>query len=186
MLERSASLKESARARARDAMRSRRYTATLLGLLGFFSRAPWKVSDDEGAAERERPLLEFAAAVLDDRHRKVAKHAGKLSALGAEQLHALRIRVKKLRYAAEFFGSLYAKKDVRDYLTALTGLQALLGALNDVATADRLTQTMRDANAEIQPEGVGLLRGWCAARAQADRKKLTKAWSKFEACDTFW
>jgi CHAD domain-containing protein len=185
LLERSAVLRHRARISARDALRSRRYTATLLGLLGFFLRAPWLLSQDDGAAARERPLMDFAAEVLHDRHRKVVKHADALRVLDAEQMHALRIRVKKLRYAAEFFGSLYAKKAVREYVAALSGLQSLLGTLNDAATAERLTQTMR-GDRDMPLEGAGLLRGWCAARAQADRKKLSKAWSKFEACESFW
>jgi inorganic triphosphatase YgiF len=186
LMERCVDLQAAARRGARDAVASKRYTATLLGLLGFFLRAPWQVAEDIGAAERARPLVEFAGAVLDDRHRKVVKHGAAVAKLDAAQLHALRIRVKKLRYAAEFFATLYPRKDVRPYVDALSDLQELLGTLNDAATADRIARALRDEGDTGQVEGLGLLRGWCAARGQVSRKQLGKAWARFEKCARFW
>ena len=75
---------------------------------------------------------------------------------------------------------------MRDYVRALSGLQELLGTLNDAATADRIARALREDGKPDQLEGLGLLRGWSAARAQTSRKQLTKAWSKFEECEVFW
>ncbi len=185
LMERCLDLSNAARRTARDALDSKRYTVLLLEFGGIFLRAPWSVSEDEGAAERSRALIDFAGAVLDERHRKVVKQADELRTLDDAQLHKLRIRIKKLRYAAEFFSSLYAKKAVREYVASLTRMQELLGSLNDAATADRIARALRDSDGE-HLEGLGLLRGWCAARAQANRKRLPKAWARFEQCDTFW
>ena len=186
LLERCANLHAAARMSAQEAVASKRYTQVLLNLIGVFLRAPWTVSADDAASERERPLIEFASAVLDERHRKVVKRADAVSQLDTAQLHALRIAIKKLRYAAEFFSALYAKKDVREYVAALSELQELLGALNDAATADTIARALRDEGHADQLEGLGLLRGWCAARAQVSRKQLEKAWSRFEKSGKFW
>jgi len=186
LMERCIDLRSAARTAARMAVAARRYTALLLELTGVFLRAPWSVGADDSAPERERPLIEFAGAVLNERHRKVMKQSGQLDQLDATQLHRLRIRIKKLRYAAEFFATLYSRKAVRDYVRALSGLQELLGTLNDAATADRIARALREDGKPDQLEGLGLLRGWSAARAQTSRKQLTKAWSKFEECEVFW
>ena len=50
----------------------------------------------------------------------------------------MRIALKKLRYATEFFAALYPKKRTKPHLAALKELQDGLGHLNDVAVAERL------------------------------------------------
>jgi triphosphatase len=185
LMERCVGLRAGARRSAREAIAAKRYTLLLLELGGKFLRAPWLVSEDAGASQRALPLLEFAAGVLADRHRKVIKQEG-LKELDAARLHRLRIRIKKLRYAAEFFSTLYDKKAVRDYVEKLTGLQELLGMMNDAATADRIARALRDDGGGEQIEGLGLLRGWCAARAHDSRTRLSKAWKRLEASEVFW
>jgi CHAD domain-containing protein len=115
---------------------------------------------------------------------KTGKNIGELDAPG---LHALRIEIKKLRYAAEFFSALYEKKDVREYLIALTGLQELLGGLNDAATVERLLEPLRRGeSAGERGEAVGLLRGWTAAGTRARLDRLPKAWDEFRDRGVFW
>mgnify|MGYP003693557071 CR=1 FL=1 len=92
------------------------------------------------------------------------KSGHRLAELDPVGLHALRIEIKKPRYAAEFFSALYEKKDVREYLNALAALQELLGGLNDAATVERLLEPLRETEGSGRRlEGVGLLRGWTAA-----------------------
>jgi len=186
LIERCTGLRTAGRRAAQEAVASKRYTVLLLELGGVFLRAPWTVLADESTAERDRPLLDFASSVLEQRHRKVVKRGGGLAELDDAQLHLLRIRIKKLRYATEFFSTLYDRKDVRDYVAALTQMQELLGTLNDVATADRIARALRDDGKGTDLEGLGLLRGWCAARAQDSRTRLPKAWKRFERCKKFW
>lgn len=91
---------------------------------------------------RQMPLRRFAAAALDRRLRQVRRHGHHLPDLPDEARHALRKDAKKLRYAAEFFGSLYAagsaKKRRRRFLAALEPLQDHLGRLNDQAVEQAL------------------------------------------------
>ncbi len=52
--------------------------------------------------------------------------------------HKLRIAVKKVRYAAEFFESLFGRRGgYRKCLKALERLQEVLGRLNDIQTQRR-------------------------------------------------
>jgi CHAD domain-containing protein len=188
LIEQTAALRASADQGARVAVASARYTALLLDLVGTLYRQPWSTLTDEAAAgERERPLTEFAASVLTRHHRKVVKAGRDHAELDAAALHALRIQIKKLRYAAEFFCTLFESKTVRTYTTALAGLQELLGGLNDAATVERLCVTLREATQDaIYPEAFGVARGWAAAAAHTHLERLPEAWKRFRHCDPFW
>jgi len=184
---RTAELRAAADSSARDAVASARYTRLLVKLIGVFLRNPWSQFVEETAVERSRPLIEFAAAVLARRHKKVLRTGRRLAQLDLVGLHALRIEIKKLRYAAEFFSALYDKKAVREYLTALAALQELLGGLNDAATVERLMKPLRESgDSRPQTEAPGLVRGWTAAATQARIDQLPQAWDRFRACAIFW
>ncbi|MFA6970804.1 MAG: CHAD domain-containing protein [Gallionella sp.] len=83
-------------------------------------------------------LCEFANKRLHQLARRYANAGLGLHTLDAQQLHALRIYTKKLRYSAEFFASLYPVHQAKSYLAALGEMQELLGQINDIAVADRL------------------------------------------------
>jgi inorganic triphosphatase YgiF len=189
LLERTTESRAAAGAVARNAVRSNRYTSLLLSLIATFYRQPWASLEDEAAAaERVRPLPDFAAAVLARRHRKVVKRGRELADLDAQGLHELRIDIKKARYAAEFFSALYDKKMVRDYTAALAGLQTLLGGLNDAATVERLCEELRDQREDPDgrfAEGIGLVRGWAGAMARAHLEQLPPAWEAFREVRRF-
>jgi triphosphatase len=190
LLERTTELRTAANGAARDAVASRRYTKALLSLIALFYRRPWEALGDEAAAaERTRPLLEFAGAVLARRQRKVVKGGRDLAALDAAALHALRIDIKKARYAAEFFSSLYETEGVRGYVDALAQLQSLLGGLNDAATVERLCEQMRPTPERPDAsllEAVGLVRGWAVAVARTHLETLPAVWGAFRDVKKFW
>ncbi|WP_439615105.1 CYTH and CHAD domain-containing protein [Shinella sp.] len=86
---------------------------------------------------RERPVGDFAAGALDRLRRKVKKGGRDLVDLDDEARHEVRKDAKKLRYATEFFASLFDRKRQKRrhgrFLAALEGLQDQLGTLNDAA-----------------------------------------------------
>ena len=101
----------------------------------------------------------------------------------------MRIALKKLRYAAEFFEGLYGRKRTRPYLGALKELQDALGHLNDVAVAESLTAGLI-GRAETAPRalalGSGMVLGWLA-RGQAEVEPRTQAaWQHFVDRKPFW
>ena len=68
----------------------------------------------------------------------------------SEERHQLRIALKKLRYTAEFFRSLYPKEHAKPYLSALAQMQNCLGHMNDDAVVaehllERLSTTHKRA-----------------------------------------
>ena len=188
LAERTAELRSAADASAREAVASARYTIFLLKLTGIFLREPWQeLVDDAAAALRAVPLSEFAAGMLERRHKKVLKSRHGLGELDPIGLHALRIEIKKLRYAAEFFSALYSKGEVREYLTTLADLQELLGGLNDAATVERLLEPVRESDGAGQwLEAPGLLRGWAACSSRARLDQIGDAWRRFHDGKAFW
>jgi len=183
--DRSAQLRTEAAGIAGAALSSVRYTRLLLALTGLFLRRPW-LADAPSEAARTMAPREFARDMLARRHKKVVKRGRGHAQLDHAGLHALRIEVKKLRYAAEFVGSLYERKAQRDYLDSLAGLQELLGGLNDAATVDRLCHALRGTAPDENAEALGLLRGWAAALAEDHLSELPKAWKRFRNAQRFW
>ncbi len=180
---------------ARDAVSSPRYTTLLLALGQSFARDDLaglrrpQAGDtaEPDAAAASVPVGEFAASVLDKRHRRLRKRGGSVPDAPAAERHRVRIDAKKLRYAAEFFASLYPPKRVRRYVDALEDLQDILGALNDAAVAEHLLAEAAAADPEpVAPRVEGLVRGWIAATAGHELTRYPRAWREFEDVKPFW
>jgi inorganic triphosphatase YgiF len=128
-------------ATATAAIRSGRYRHILLDLAEWIEAGPW-TSDDELRKKRERSVAEHAAKMLERVSKKIKKAGFNLRELTPKQRHKIRIKAKNLRYAVEFFASLFPdSKDAKRReaaLSALKDLQDELGALNDLAQRDAL------------------------------------------------
>lgn len=112
-------------------------TRELQGLLLRF--AIWMNGPYWSAAAQVVPEMRmFATKRLHQLAKRYARAGLDLHALDTQQLHALRIHAKKLRYSAEFFAALYDTRKVKSYLAALGEVQELLGTINDIAVAHRL------------------------------------------------
>jgi inorganic triphosphatase YgiF len=169
-----------------EALASSRYVRLLLQLVTVFHRHPGLSLDAAPAqAARAALLLPFAAHVLSQGQRKVRKRARTLKKLDHGGLHELRIAVKKLRYASEFFASLYERKRQRRFVGALAQLQEHLGAVNDAAIVENLCRQLDSTQVEVR-EAVGLLRGWAAANARTHVEQLEPAWKNLRDSDPFW
>ena len=89
------------------------------------------------------PVVGFAASSLDRLDRKVRRRGRHFRSLSSEKRHALRISLKDLRYATEFFGGLFHPASAaEDYADKAKALQDLLGELNDAAIAQRLIKDL--------------------------------------------
>jgi triphosphatase len=124
-------------AKVRADMITPRARLLMIDLAEWLTLGDWRMrpADPERA---ERPMLLAASDILE-RHRRRLKHRGKdLAAADDEHRHEVRIEAKKLRYASEFFASLYPSKKAarrrKQFLDALEELQETLGDLNDEAT----------------------------------------------------
>ena len=179
-------------AEVRAAIEAPSYTRYLLQLRGWIEARGWREAPTErGLAWLERPAGDFAAHVLGKRQRKALQLGRDFRDLAARERHRLRIALKKLRYATEFFAALYPKKRTKPYLAALKDLQDRLGHLNDVAVAEQLIGTLI-GEAASRPDGDqlriagGLVLGW-HARSVADLEPATaRAWQEFAERAPFW
>jgi triphosphatase len=133
------------------------------------------------------PVEAFAEEQLQGRLRKVRKRGKDLVRLNAKQRHKLRIQVKKLRYAAEFFGDLFqGKKAVRrqkKFTSALKQLQDGLGDLNDIAVDERLIASVATHNNAF---ATGLLTGREEARESEAMFVALQGYAKLVKAKPFW
>ena len=93
-------------------------------------------------ALRDSEILAFAGKRLDRLRKRIKQEARGLTGLDDEHRHRIRKDAKKLRYAAEFFVTLYPRRKPRRrldrFLDRLEALQDKLGELNDFATTPDL------------------------------------------------
>lgn len=107
----------------------------------------------------EPALRQLATRRIRRWHKAVTAQAGRFGKLDDEQRHALRKRIKRLRYAVDFMASLYPRKRVKRYLSELAAAQEAFGAFNDLCMAETL---LRD----LQDPGAWYARGWLAGRRE--------------------
>jgi adenylate cyclase len=81
-------------------------------------------------------------------------------------LHELRIAIKRLRYAIEFFGAIIPGKSGVTVIKRLAGLQEELGQLNDLASAGNLLMVCAGREQHLR-EAVTLVGGWHGQRHAA-------------------
>lgn len=183
LLARARGKRAAARRRARLAAASPKLQAFLLRGLRWANASPWK-----GRAETaEGTLGTFAEESLERLHRKSLKHAQGMDWGDPERRHRLRIRMKRLRYACDFFAASFADAVARPYIKRLAALQDILGDLNDIAVARRLL-------AELAPRGsasdvaaaASHTRHALAARERMLVISLQAAWVAFEKRRPFW
>lgn len=167
---------------AAEAIGSPRYTQLMLGVARWVQTMGWHedAAAIEGAGKQlAGPVTKFARKVLKRDQRRLRTRAGNLRSATPDARHRVRIAAKKTRYAAEFFGSLFAARTVRPYVKALSALQDELGYLNDVAVAGRLLSDMSAAQPELAASA-GYAKGFLAARMNQDDKAILKRWKRFE------
>jgi inorganic triphosphatase YgiF len=152
-------------------------------VVAWLQAGDWLVSDDpELAGRRDAPVAGFAAEVLARRRARVRKQAPRLRKMTPEQRHEVRIAVKKLRYASEFFASLAAdgkaQKRARAFAAALRPLQEALGELNDLAVQEAMSAAIDPALARtaaerrLQDEPAALARAEEAAAGFAEARSF--------------
>lgn len=107
------------------------------------------------------PLLDEFRAALTTKDRSAA------------QLHRLRIAGKKLRYAVELVKPSLPKRLTSLVLTHLERMQAVLGDLNDLATADDLVSRLAEQADKRSA------RQWFKAQRKRERVAFSQARAKF-------
>ncbi len=176
--------RRAARTTARDALRSSRYTRLLL-VAGQLAAA---LHSNEAGDEPPVPLVrDYGARLLARRWARLRKR-DPVEASTADR-HRTRIAAKKLRYAVEFFGPAFGKRDARRarrFARSLASLQDSLGTLNDVAVAEALIHRLAAAPRAPDEATVALVRGWIAGFGRGGLGGLRAAWRTALDAERFW
>jgi adenylate cyclase len=167
-----------AHAALREALASPGHAATLLDFTARLHRA---AEDAEGMPA----LADFAARRLNRLHNKALALAAAAAEGDPARLHALRIGVKRLRYAVEFFAPLFPARSTRRALVTLTDLQDSLGALNDLARAGPLLMQCMDGDPALR-EAVALVGGWHGPRHAVLRRLTFQGMRRLRRMKRFW
>ncbi len=193
-----AALEATVRARRGDAyeqvravLTTARYTALLLKIGRLVESRSWQETLEPDAARRlGEPVRVLAIRLLDERYRQARKRGRGFGKLSAKDRHRLRLAVKRMRYTAECFRSLFASEEVPDYLKSLSRLQDSLGHLNDVETARELLKEFDghdgSPRAAALTRASGLVVGWYKRGAKELEEKLRKQWKQFKNGTPFW
>jgi inorganic triphosphatase YgiF len=163
---------------ARAAVLSPRYTGLVLAAGRLFAA----VAAAEAGPGRDVSTLRFARVALDRARKTVERRGRGIGRQSDEQLHRLRVAVKKLRYAVEFFAPLFPAARVKPYRTLLAGLQDCLGTIND----GRAVQTLAASAGPGSAVFVARVQGFAAGRAHAERGRLPKLRKAFVRARRFW
>lgn len=187
-------------ARKDEAYRRARYTAsspgfhhTLLHVAQWLAVGSWTNGDGLQRVAPEPPIVDLAAAEMTRRRKAIMRAARDVDGLDTAALHKLRIQVKKLRYACEFFDALFRhKKRKKAYLAGVIDLQTALGRLNDLTVQRSLVFTLAPSAAQPGLNGddtgfaAGFVRGLQVSHGGPLRKAAKKKCARFRAARPFW
>ncbi len=144
------------------------------------------VERDLAALEASGPDTEaWAGEALKRRYRSLCRLGHHVGRMDAAERHALRIAGKKLRYAGEFFSGLHPKGS-RRFLSALSDLQDLLGALNDAAVTSHLLSQAGERDGPDILEPIGVVIGYLACESGMRLRELEQDWQAFHDIKPYW
>ncbi len=144
---------------------------------------------DAGAA----PVTALARRVLRRDGNKLRRIGRKHETLDTEALHKFRIDAKKLRYAIEFFRTLYPERAVKTTLKDMVAIQDILGAMNDSAVCQGLLKDLQ-VRAALTPgygkplteRALGIVIGWQAAALTQRTRNFAAVWRRYNKSVPFW
>jgi CHAD domain-containing protein len=139
-----------------------------------FTRAVLRLKAGDATAP-PRPLEPWALKRLRQRHRQLLRRIQKADLFDAAQRHQVRIEAKKLRYALDFLASLWPPEQLAAISAALAQAQELLGAMNDLITAQSLLATAPKAVADRLQASLGAHLAESAAHLPLVLKALKQA-----------
>lgn len=136
-------------------------------------------------AEADQPARVAARAVLQRMGKKAAKLFDGIAEAEDQRIHDLRLRMKRLRYGAEFFADLFSTKKTKPYLNGLAALQDHLGAFNDGVVGTAMMATLPAGDVTLV-RAIDAASGWCGAIAQRERAAIPDALATFREQKPFW
>jgi len=171
------------RATMQAAMTQAHPGAWLLALQRWLLQRGWRDAPEAQRFVQLSPLNKWARRALQKGHRPIARGARDFGELQAAQRHALRIAIKRQRYAAEFFQTLFGRHRQDRYQAVLRDAQDSLGRTNDARVAwELLTAAQVDAGPMRD-----FVLGWLAAKqAEAANGESARHLQDFMKLKAYW
>jgi len=156
---------------AKEVFKSRRYTRLLLQ----FQR--WLMTLDHEKPPLNANVSVFAKTVLRRSRRDFLVDTRPLSRMTMEELHDLRKRGKKARYATEFFAGLLAEDGIQPVIQTMEKIQDLLGKVNDASVARQVLASVPPH--ALKPSAITLVQEWSGERSRQCIQSGQLVWRKF-------
>ena len=159
--------------KVQETIESPRFINGILATAAWIQAGDWLQDKSKAVRQRRKqPVAALAEDQIDRRWKKVIKRGKHLAELDPEDRHQVRIEIKKLRYATEFFNNLFkgrgAKKRKRAVLSRLEALQETLGELNDIAVGSHNEPSL--LSRQLHEEQTVRVNGLLAAARQQYRE----------------
>lgn len=185
-----------------DAVMAVRSQAFVRGVLEIGEQLSMPVSEDVWAEDvwteaTKAPLKtenmdarRWAATQLQQRWQRVLKRGKGFTKLLPHQRHALRIEVKRMRYAAEMLAPLFSEsRSSKRFFQGLSELQTQLGAMQDGVVAMHLMASLESRSRNVLFDAgrvAGALSGRIGHADSQDQKACEKAWKALLRSKPFW
>ena len=173
-----------AHGKAAKALQSARARRLSMRLETWVGGRGWRTGDAEHNG-KTTPADDFARRFLNRCLRKMREKYNDVEKLSVDERHELRIAVKKVRYAIEFFHDLLPAKRVHRLSGILKDLQDNLGHLNDIEVAERTIGALVNgagsgvARRQISAGG-NTVGAWHKKAANDAEPELFKLWRKLK------
>ena len=162
-----------------DAVRQVRALSFSLLLDDIAVLAEWRAQNPSG-----KHAIKAAREALDKSLRKCRKRGVRFTGHTPDARHHLRIGLKRRRYEAEFFASLFNRDKTKRYLKTLRQLQQLLGEQQDLAAMKGNLRKLA-AGPRYAVARKDILRQ-CAERGKRLEKAAAPVWKEFRNAAAFW
>ncbi|MBF0620382.1 MAG: CHAD domain-containing protein [Magnetococcales bacterium] len=135
----------------------------------------------------DKPIEPYAAEVMNRRFNRILAAGPELYVMDDEELHQVRIRIKKVRYASEFFGDIFDKEKMAKFSALTKAVQSQMGTINDVAVMGgviaRLLEGEGDSDVISYIIGVTALRG---GQKHVAKEGLAERWKQLSSLELPW
>ena len=159
--------------------RSRRYTRLLLQF------QCWLLAlERENRQWFDSKLEPFARKILKKTRRDFLVDRRPFSRMTPDELHELRKRGKKTRYATEFFAGLWQTGSAVTGIAMMKALQNELGEANDAAMARQVLASLQPK--ALKPSTLELVHNWSEQQVRRNIRSGQVVWRKFQDTKPFW
>jgi len=141
--------------------------------------------DGQEEAEHHLTVSEYSTSRLVSWLKTVTKQGKIIDWTDRENVHRLRLQIKKIRYAAEVLEPLFC--EVSQLIVRLDTLQINLGLLSDATSTDNLLKKLLKGNgSKALHLEVGMVLGWQGREVLFLQSKMDKHWKKFYRAAQRW